>query len=185
MSPLTVLLLLLVLSTWTPGTALASHRNSIWSWCNSKGQTPLWLEARSMAAAWRAGERAAAFWMCHCLSQWTRQCNCIMSSTASQRAATVHTANPFWDQPRKSLLVSVGQGIAKWWGSLNTSSAGRENLLLLATAFDPRFRELKFVAAEDGTRVQGTVEILGIKKTKETGIHECNSEEQQKVMVPG
>lgn len=29
----------------TPGTALASHCNSIWSWSNSKGQTPLWPEA--------------------------------------------------------------------------------------------------------------------------------------------
>lgn len=36
-----------------------------------------------------------------------------------------------------------------------------------------RFRKLKFLSSEDGTRVQSTIEVLAIKKAKvETGIHD-------------
>lgn len=51
--------------------------------------------------------------------------------------------------------------------------------LVLAAAIDPRFRKLKFLTAEDGTRVQGTIEVLVIQEAKETGICGSNSEQQE------
>lgn len=57
----------------------------------------------------------------------------------------------------------------------NTVSAEKDNPLLLAAALDPRFRTLKFMAAEDATRVKGTFEILAMKETKERA---CGDPEQ-------
>lgn len=66
-----------------------------------------------------------------------------------------------------------GKGISERWENLNTVSAERDNPLVLAAAIDPRFRKMKFISPEDGTRVQSTIEVLAIKEAKaETGIHD-------------
>lgn len=90
----------------------------------------------------------------------------------------------FETSPGKAFLASAGKGITERWGSLKTISAERHNPIVLSAAIDPRFRKLKFMAAEDGTRVQGTVEVLAIKEAKETGIHGCE-QQQKKVSDPG
>ncbi|CAK6970688.1 hypothetical protein KUCAC02_019391 [Scomber scombrus] len=108
----------------------------------------------------------------HVFHSWSKDCNGPYSKPALRPAQE----RPF--------SFSAGLGITERWGSLNTISTERDNPLVLAAALDPRFWKLKFVAAEDGTRVKGTV--LAIKKAKETGIHGYDSVQQQKkVSVPG
>lgn len=71
----------------------------------------------------------------------------------------------------KAFRVIAGKGISERWESLNTVSAERDNLLVLAAAIDPRFQKMKFISPEDGTRVRSTIEVLAIKEA-ETGIHD-------------
>ncbi len=106
----------------------------------------------------------------HAFHSWSKGCN-------SQQIR-------FETSPGKAFLASAGKGITERWGNLNTLSAKRDNPLVLAAAIDGRFRELKFMSAEDGTRVKGTVEVLVIKEAKEeTGICDgCDPELQQKRM---
>ncbi|KAK1889018.1 Zinc finger BED domain containing protein 1 [Dissostichus eleginoides] len=55
----------------------------------------------------------------------------------------------------------------------------------LATSLDPRFRKLKFMGAEDGTRVQGTIEVLAIKESDTDSLseEEDESHEDQKLQM--
>ncbi|XP_051958615.1 E3 SUMO-protein ligase ZBED1-like [Xyrauchen texanus] len=88
----------------------------------------------------------------------------------------------------KAFQTIAGKGISERWENLNTVSAERDNPLVLAAAIDPRFRKLKFISLEDGTRVQSTVEVLAIKEAKaKTGLHDDPEELQQKKRghIPG
>lgn len=88
----------------------------------------------------------------------------------------------------KAFQAIAGKGISERWENLNTVSAERDNPLVLAAAIDPRFRKLKFISPEDGTRVQSIVEVLAIKEAKaKTGLHDDPEELQQKKRghIPG
>ncbi|XP_039464809.1 E3 SUMO-protein ligase ZBED1-like [Oreochromis aureus] len=71
----------------------------------------------------------------------------------------------------KSFIASAEKGITQRWGSVCTSSADKENPVILAAALDPKYRKLKFLAPEDVIRVQGTVEVLAVKEAN-AGTHE-------------
>ncbi|KAF3836725.1 hypothetical protein F7725_004189 [Dissostichus mawsoni] len=71
----------------------------------------------------------------------------------------------------KAFLASAERGINERWGCLNTISEEKENPIVLSASLDPRFRKLKFMGAEDGTRGS---EIQG-----------CERVQQQRVSVPG
>lgn len=77
----------------------------------------------------------------------------------------------FWNKPRESIFGQCRKRYKQEMGSLTIISAEGRNLIVLSASLDPWFRKLKFVAAEDVTRVKGTVEILSIKEVKECGIH--------------
>lgn len=50
---------------------------------------------------------------------------------------------------------------------------------------DPGFRKLKFISAEDGTRVKGRIKVLAIREAKGTEIHDCASTQlKRKVNIP-
>ncbi|KAF3846149.1 hypothetical protein F7725_003227, partial [Dissostichus mawsoni] len=85
----------------------------------------------------------------------------------------------------KAFLASAEKGINERWGCLNTISAEKENPIVLSASLDPRFRKLKFMGAEDGTRVQGTIEVLAIKEVRGSEIQGCERVQQQRVSVPG
>ncbi|XP_069389205.1 E3 SUMO-protein ligase ZBED1-like [Paralichthys olivaceus] len=79
----------------------------------------------------------------------------------------------------KAFLAIAGKGISERWENLNTVSAERDNPLVLAAAIDPRFRKMKFISPEDGTRVQSAVEV-------ETGIYDAPElEQKRRGNVPG
>lgn len=80
----------------------------------------------------------------------------------------------------KAFLISAGKGITDRWGGLSTVSVDKDNPIVISAALDPRYRKLKFVSPEDGTRMQGTVEVLALKEAKEPGTHQ-----QNKANVPG
>ncbi|KAJ4930290.1 hypothetical protein JOQ06_019295 [Pogonophryne albipinna] len=85
----------------------------------------------------------------------------------------------------KAFLASAEKGINERWGCLNTISAEKENPIVLSASLDPRFRKLKFMGAEDGTRVQGSIEVLAIKEVRGSEIQGCEQVHQQRVSVPG
>ncbi|KAI4801496.1 hypothetical protein KUCAC02_019391 [Chaenocephalus aceratus] len=85
----------------------------------------------------------------------------------------------------KAFLASAEKGINERWGCLNTISAEKENPIVLSASLDPRFRKLKFMGAEDGTRVQGSIEVLAIKEVRGSEIQGCEQVHQQSVSVPG
>lgn len=65
------------------------------------------------------------------------------------------------------------KGICERWENINSVSPEKDNPLVLAAAIDPRFRRMKFISPEDGTRVQSEIEVLAIKETKlETDMHD-------------
>lgn len=72
-------------------------------------------------------------------------------------------------------------------GRILTLSADRDNPLVLEAAIDPRFRKMKLISPEDGTRVQSTVEVLAIKEAKaETGMHDDSEvKHKRRGNVPG
>lgn len=73
----------------------------------------------------------------------------------------------------KAFLSNAKHEVAERWGNLISVASAADvdsvkNPILIASALDPRFLKLKFLTPEDGTRVQGAVEVLAIKQAKES-----------------
>lgn len=71
----------------------------------------------------------------------------------------------------KAFLSSAKHEVAEKWGNLISIASADvdpvKNPILIASALDPRFLKLKFLTPEDGTSVQGAVEVLALKQAKE------------------
>uniref|UniRef100_A0A1A8SJV0 Uncharacterized protein n=1 Tax=Nothobranchius rachovii TaxID=451742 RepID=A0A1A8SJV0_9TELE len=72
----------------------------------------------------------------------------------------------------KSSSANAEKGIKQRWGSIRTVFEGKENMVVLAAALDPRYKKLTFLAPEDVIRVQGTIEVLAVKEEAKAGTGE-------------
>lgn len=86
--------------------------------------------------------------------------------------------------PGKAFLASAEKGITERWGrnimSNNEPFQQRKiTHLLLQMPFSQDFRKLKFMAAEDGTRVQGQLKSLLSKKQMRLGYMAVTQQQKQ------